>query len=58
MEVGGKNSGYPESMIVDAASMKGRMKSAEDVSRDGPRSPSLTRTYRRNRRRTPEGGDH
>jgi len=35
MEGGGKNSGYPESVIGDAASMKGRMERAEDVSRDG-----------------------
>jgi len=47
MEAGAKNSGYPESVIGDAAGMKGRMKRAEDVSRDGPPDPSLTRTYRR-----------
>jgi len=35
MEASGRNSGYPESVIGDAASMKGRMKRAEDVSRDG-----------------------
>jgi hypothetical protein len=52
MEAGGKNSGYPESVIGDAASTKGRMKRAEDVSRDGPGDPSLSR----NRRRTPREG--
>jgi hypothetical protein len=56
MEAVGKNSGYPESVIGDAAGTKGRMKRAEDVSRDGPGDPSLTRTYRRNRRRTPREG--
>src|SRR5262249_58882958 len=53
-----RSSGYPASAIGDAARMKGRTKRAEDVSSDGPGVPSLTRTYRRNRRRTPEGGDH
>src|SRR5262249_26231511 len=53
-----RSSGYPASAIGDAARMKGRTKRAEDVSSDGPGDPSLTRTYRRNRRRTPEGGDH
>src|SRR5262249_21951148 len=57
MEAGAKNSGYPESVIGDAAGMKGRMKRAEDVSRDGPPDPSLTSTYHRKRHRTPEGGE-